>query len=367
MPKPNKDEKKKDFISRCIPIVLDEGTAENSDQAAAICYGLWDEHMKTKKSELRAFDLNSSGRAHAVALAEAGQVDRAENWIFNAEDADAILGENNWTEYARWFLGKDSTADAKTKEHYKYPFGKDGKLYRSALVAIRQRAAQANATAILDAANALLEKIDGPIAKKARPDNMEYRTYVSDMKYDEEKREFVGHASVFNVEAGPTYFREMVAPGAFRDTIEVDDIRALFNHDPNYVLGRNRAGTLSLAEDEIGLASKILPPETQWAKDLAVSMNRGDITQMSFGFVVEGEEWIKGDEATGKPDVRILKRVKLFDVSIVTYPFYPDTDVAVRSWQEFREGLKIEKERKDRHELDLLERSLRIKQKKARH
>ena len=140
-----------------------------------------------------------------------------------------------------------------------------------------------------------------------------------------------GYASVFDSWSeelgGNSPFREKVVKGAFEETIQIDDIRALFNHDPNYVLGRNKAGTLTLAEDEKGLKVRIVPPDTTWAKDLLVSIRRGDITQMSFGFTVILDRWSYEDNI----DVRELLKVKLFDVSPVTFPAYAQTECGVRS------------------------------------
>ena len=110
---------------------------------------------------------------------------------------------------------------------------------------------------------------------------------------DDKDAVIVGHASVFDswseTLGGMFPFKEIVRKGAFKDTIQEDDIRALFNHDPNYVLGRNKAGTLELEEDEVGLKVKITPPNTSWAKDLTESIRRGDISQMSIGFVVHSQ------------------------------------------------------------------------------
>ena len=144
-----------------------------------------------------------------------------------------------------------------------------------------------------------------------------------------------GHAAVFNswseTLGGIFPFKEKVRKGAFAESIGRDDIRALFNHDPNYVLGRNRAGTLELVEDDVGLRVRITPPDTSWARDITTSIRRGDISQMSIGFVVEDDEWSSKDGI----DTRELKKVRLFDVSPVTFPAYTATDVGVRAMQEY--------------------------------
>ena len=146
-----------------------------------------------------------------------------------------------------------------------------------------------------------------------------------------------GHAAVFDkwseTLGGIFPFNEKVKRGAFMDSLEKDDIRALFNHDPNYVLGRNKSGTLELREDAEGLLVRITPPNTQWARDLQVSIERGDINQMSFGFTVEEDEWRSEDGY----DVRELRKVKLYDVSPVTYPAYTATDVGVRGMESYKE------------------------------
>ena len=144
-----------------------------------------------------------------------------------------------------------------------------------------------------------------------------------------------GHAAVFNELSGDLGgFREQIIPGAFAEAIEADDVRALINHDSNFVLGRNRAGTLALREDVRGLAVEITPPDTAFARDLIVSMERGDVTQMSFAFRIRpnGEDWAKNDDGVW---VRSVKRVRLYDVSVVTYPAYTQTDVAMRSLDAF--------------------------------
>jgi HK97 family phage prohead protease len=142
------------------------------------------------------------------------------------------------------------------------------------------------------------------------------------------QRKIVGYAAVFDVLSEPLWgFREKIRKGAFTKTIGEADIRALFNHDENYVLGRNTAGTLKLWEDDTGLGIEILTPDTQWARDLIVTMERGDVDQMSFSFRVVREEWTH----TPVEEIRTLIEVEARDVSPVTFPAYTQTIAQVRS------------------------------------
>lgn len=146
-------------------------------------------------------------------------------------------------------------------------------------------------------------------------------------------RKITGYAAVFEKLSDDLgWFREKIQPGAFAETIGADDIRALWNHDSNFPLGRNKSGTLVLSEDDHGLKIEIDPPDTQWARDLMTSIDRGDVDQMSFGFQTLSDKW----EMVEGEDIRTLIKVRLFDVSPVTFPAYPDTEVGLRSLEEHR-------------------------------
>ncbi|BEP14806.1 hypothetical protein acdb102_31170 [Acidothermaceae bacterium B102] len=138
-----------------------------------------------------------------------------------------------------------------------------------------------------------------------------------------------GHAAVFNRYSQDLGgFVEQVAPGAFSKTIAEADVRALFNHDPSMVLGRNRAGTLRLSEDNVGLHYQVDLPDTSYARDLATSMGRGDVSQSSFGFrvVPNGDDWSFTEQDY---PLRTLRELQLMDVSPVTYPAYLDADSGI--------------------------------------
>ena len=145
-----------------------------------------------------------------------------------------------------------------------------------------------------------------------------------------------GYAAVFEpAEADLGLFIERIRRGAFSRAIEEgQDVRALFNHDPNHVLGRRSAGTLRLREDDRGLWFEVDPPDTQMGRDVVAMIERGDVTGCSFSFRVRGEEW--AESASDGPTVRIITSADLYDVGPVTFPAYPDTSVAVRSLETWR-------------------------------
>ena len=149
----------------------------------------------------------------------------------------------------------------------------------------------------------------------------------------------VGYASVFNRESENLGgFVEIIEPGAFRDAIMKDDVRALFNHDDNLVLGRVKSRTLEMSEDELGLRVSIVPPETTYARDLMAVMARGDVSQMSFAFTLDREDQEWTEDKTRGLYVRKIKRIRrLYDVSVVTNPAYPDTTVAASQLRSLKE------------------------------
>ncbi len=129
-------------------------------------------------------------------------------------------------------------------------------------------------------------------------------------------------------------FREMIMPGAFKDAVKSDDVRALFNHDPNLLLGRTASKTLRIKEDKSGLRYVNDLPDTATGRDVQTLIKRGDVNGSSFAFTVDqaDEEWDESEVKGGKLPLRKILRIsKLYDVSPVTYPAYPTTSVSARS------------------------------------
>lgn len=165
------------------------------------------------------------------------------------------------------------------------------------------------------------------------------RTIASNFKTREDGEElriegyFAVFNSIYDIWDGAS---ESVAPGAFADTLG-GDIRALIDHETMYVLGRNQAGTLELREDSHGLWGSILiNPNDQDAMNLYARVQRGDVNQCSFGFDILEEETEFLDDGSIH---WTIKKVKLYEVSVCTFPAYAETSVQARK-DEYTELMK---------------------------
>jgi HK97 family phage prohead protease len=171
------------------------------------------------------------------------------------------------------------------------------------------------------------------------------------------ERQISGYAAVFEKDSQDLGgFVERIAKGAFRESIASNDVRALWSHNSDLVLGRTGNRTLKLAEDDYGLHFSLTLPDTTLGRDAFTSIERGDVTGMSFGFSVKRDDqvWARGE--AGAPHLRTLMRVNLFEVSPTAFPAYPQTAVATRDLEWFlnQEGnTELEEERM--RELERLE------------
>lgn len=177
---------------------------------------------------------------------------------------------------------------------------------------------------IAAAREAIREQAPAGVERREVPVALELR------EADEDAFTFVGHAAVFDQPSEDLGgWTERIKRGAFKRVLG-DDVRFLINHDPNLLLARSRSGTLRLKEDVRGLAVEADIAPTTLGRDLRILLERGDMTQMSFAFIVapEGSEWDEDDDGNL---IRTVTRMgSLLDVSPVTYPAYPQTDGGVR-------------------------------------
>jgi HK97 family phage prohead protease len=178
------------------------------------------------------------------------------------------------------------------------------------------------------------------------------RRFVShpvEMREDEAGNMVEGIASRVDEWYDLGYYEERVAKGAFDEVLK-DDVRALFNHEPNLVLARTKSKTLELFTDEAGnLSYRFKMPDRTYAKDLADALRSGDVDQSSFAFSIASDtwEWKDENESLKKHRRTINKIGKLYDVSPVTYPASPSTTVGMRSIEDHEQTLNSARQRRE--------------------
>ena len=182
-------------------------------------------------------------------------------------------------------------------------------------------------------------------------DNLERRSIALPLTLetrDAGKAYIGGYAAKYNVRSTMLgTFREQIMPGAFTRALkeQAHPVVALWNHDPNFVLGSTRSGTLSVDTDDEGLRYSVEVPDTQLGRDLSTLISRGDVWGSSFAFVIGEESWDKDEDGTALRSVISVEGV--YDVSPVLTPAYEQatTGVAVRSYERFlqshRPALKL--------------------------
>ena len=139
-----------------------------------------------------------------------------------------------------------------------------------------------------------------------------------------------GYAAVFNsMSQNLGGFQERILPEAFDHIMESNqDVAGLFNHDTGIILGRRSSGTLALSVDEVGFRYEIEAPDTQQARDLMVSIDRGDVVGSSFMFNKREDRWLEED---GREIRELISIERVRDVGPVTFPAYLETTTQARS------------------------------------
>lgn len=164
-----------------------------------------------------------------------------------------------------------------------------------------------------------------------REEMRQLRTAATDFKTREDGEELLieGYFAVFdsNYDIWPGA-SESIAQGAFSNSLETDDIRALTNHNTDLVLGRTRAGTLTLREDTHGLWGSIrINPKDTDATNTRERVLRGDVSQCSIGFDIIREDTEFREDGSVHWTIR---EIKLYEVSVCTFPAYTETNVNAR-------------------------------------
>lgn len=166
-----------------------------------------------------------------------------------------------------------------------------------------------------------IEKIEGA-ERRVIPLSVECRA-------EGEAEYFVGYGATFGEVADMGWMTEEIDPGAFSEVMN-DDVRGLFNHDDDQVLGRTKSGTMTWTVDSVGAKYSILynPNDPDHVRVME-KVKRGDVSQSSFSFSVKDDTW---ETRNGKDHRKVLKLKRLYDFAPVTYPAYENTTVAKRSF-----------------------------------
>ncbi len=190
--------------------------------------------------------------------------------------------------------------------------------------------------------NQIIQEI---MSKKKQNNNeaVEVRSDLSDLRIENRSenqtpsRTIVGYAAKFERWSEPImgWFKEQISRDAFNDTDKADVIMC-FNHDVNAILARTTSGTLRISTDEVGLRFEFDAPQTSLGNDILELVRRGDINKCSFKFSVDKDSWRYADKENKlEYDERTVEHIsRLYDVSIVVYPAYKDTEASVRTLEE---------------------------------
>jgi len=331
IPRPKIKEKKDDFLKRCMSDKIMLKEYPKKDQRYAICNQRWNDKEKSERQKIKVWSKESAASWLKKHDFKTGNYEKLANYhSFRQTDPK---------KYKEFKLDK-SPFDFKESDGVVIVYGiyqKEGK-----------RTAEIQSIRFYHGEKEKEEK-------KSMNNRIEYRSYPIELRIDSddiEKPKITGYAALFNEPSEPLGgFREIIKKGAFKDSILEDDIVATRNHDKNMLLGRNKSGTLILKEDKRGLYFVIEPPDTTYAKDLAVSMERGDINQCSFAFATVKDSWNDEDKNNV---IRSLEKAKLYDVAIVTHPAYIKTSANYRTredvYKDFVELREKEETRKQTEE-----------------
>lgn len=172
---------------------------------------------------------------------------------------------------------------------------------------------------------------------KLQNNPIEVRCQVSELRANTESRTIIGYAAKFECWSEPImgWFREKIDRDAF-SKCDVTDVIMCFNHNIDSILARTTSGTLTLSTDEEGLRFEFEAPATSLGNDMVELVRRGDISKCSFKFTVEEDEWLYASKENGlEYDERTIRKIdKLYDVSLVVYPAYTDTEASLRHLEE---------------------------------
>jgi HK97 family phage prohead protease len=256
------------------------------------------------------------------------------NCFFFNEDRINEAGDKAWCErwddfvdggsYCNAWEPDDSNDDDDADD--REPIGRMRALADNLIARINNEESMTKDNKWLDVARAIALKIDGPQPESKEPE-IRVNATSFEIRAEGDGMTFTGYASVFNSPSQDLGgFIEYVAPGAFKRSLQSrNEVKLLWNHDAGEPLASLRGGSMQLVEDDRGLKVTATLPQTSRGRDVAELLRSKIIDSMSFGFNVIKDTWSRDGQT------RTLDSVRLFEVSIVSFPAYEATTAQVRS------------------------------------
>ncbi|SMO61862.1 phage prohead protease, HK97 family [Balnearium lithotrophicum] len=282
--------------------------------------------------------LNRKGYNHAKKLIEEGKVNKTSDWSFSTEDENKLLGDDNWDEYSKWFLAVDDSEDKETKAHYKFPYGKNGKVYRRGLIAAKQRASQHGYTEIENAADRLLKMIDGDDERSSQTEKREvpstgalvrrnFKVEVRGIVDEENKIVELSFSSETPVDRW--WGKEILLHD--RDAVDLTPLMSagsvLRNHDADQPVAVPLE--VWIDEKEKKGRARIQFKNTELSQKTWEEVKEGLIRGVSVGYVVD--EWLYLDEKETwkrfEGPAYVAKRWKVLEISLTPIPADPSVGV----------------------------------------
>jgi len=282
-----------------------------------------------------AIKVNSKGVSHAKSLIKAGKVDKTSEWSFDAEDGNKILGDGNWSEYANWFLAIDTEAKEETKERYKFPYGKNGKVYRRGVIAAKQRAAQHGYDNIAQIADELLQMID----KEEKSFKLPIQTRTFEIRQSDIDKDRRTVSLSFSSEEPVERWYGVEILDHSQGAVDLSRIKKagalLINHDPRDQVGVIEEVYLDQA-DRKGRAIVRFGRSAK-AEEIFQDVLDGIRKNVSVGYVVKEMKFEK--QENGMDWYRVTRWIPL-EISLVSIP----ADATVGVGRNFETEVKIIKE-----------------------
>ena len=346
---PSKGQTKKDFLKVCMQDSGMNSEYSDEDQRFAVCNSQWE---KEKKSADTPTELRGAIRVHHTPTSDTA-------WDAGSNEKRLRLDGTEFY-YRKAYAWQDPDGEGDVKETYKFihhEISGDGAVSSANIKACQSGIGILNGarggTKIPGADKSGVHRHlaahvtdsdaePAPLKRAERSEDLrEQRVFATEdtelrvVRKDGQPPKIVGYAAVFNkLSEDLGGFQEKISRGAFAKALKTSDARALFNHDPNIILGRESSKTLTLREDDKGLLMEVYPPDTQLIRDMVLTpIERRDIREQSFGFTIaaNGDQWEGERTKAAKVPVRtILDVSRIWDVSPVTFAAYPDTKVALR-------------------------------------